>query len=140
GSLEKGLPIHRLAGVLGIGFVDRPVDLLSPLPQRELGLDDLEGEEVVTLLLEDETETGEILSAELAIPGRGSIRVDQALALEEPDLGDGDVRELVSQEVDRLPDAQLPFVSHRQGQRCRGSARSGPRRPRAGWPGRPSPR
>src|SRR3954453_18269890 len=49
--------------------------------------------------------------AELAVPRRRALRLHQPLVLQEPDLGDGDVRELRAQQREHRTDAhRLPVV------------------------------
>src|SRR5690606_10220019 len=47
----------------------------------------------------------DVLVREPAVPGRAALRLDEPGALEEPDLGDGDVRELALELGEHLPDA-----------------------------------
>ena len=54
-------------------------------------LDDLQREEVLLLLVQDPAQPGDVGVVELAVPRRRALRVDEALALEEPDLRDRDV-------------------------------------------------
>jgi hypothetical protein len=79
----------RFVGV-GIGLV--LVAVGEPIP------DHLERQEVLSLLAQDPTESFHVRLEEFAIPRRGAFRVHQTLALEEPDLGDRDVREFLPQQ------------------------------------------
>ena len=73
----------------------------------EAFLDHLEREEVLLLLVQDPPEPGEVVRIELAVPRRRAFRVDQPLALEEPDLRDRDVGELVAQLGEHLADREV---------------------------------
>jgi len=59
-----------------------------------LVLDDAKRQIVVLLLREHVTQPGNISGRELAVSGRGALGAYQALVLEEPDLADGQVREI----------------------------------------------
>jgi hypothetical protein len=67
-------------------------------------LDDLEGEEVLPLLAQDPPEALDILLVELPVSGRGPLRIDQALTLQEPDLGNGHVGELLAEQSEDITD------------------------------------
>src|SRR5690606_36954561 len=69
--------------------------LFSPLPERELRLDHLEGQEVVPLLGEDEADALQILLVELPVAAFGAGRRDEPLGLEETQLRYRDVWKLV---------------------------------------------
>ena len=77
------------------------------IPLLQDGADGLEGQEVLALLDEDPPESIDVGLVELPVARRGPLRVDQALALQEADLGDGDVGELLLQEREDLADRQV---------------------------------
>jgi hypothetical protein len=70
--------------------------------------DHAEGEVLVALGAEDEPEAGDVVFGELAVAGGGAVGLDQAGALEEADLGDGDVGELGLEDPQDLADAHRP--------------------------------
>src|SRR5690606_20133414 len=74
--------------------------------------DDLERQEVVTLLVQHPTQALDVLLVELPVAGGGPLGLDQALALEEADLGVGDVRVLPLGHGQHLPDAQVRSPRH----------------------------
>ena len=76
--------------------VDR-VQVVLDHPQRQV---------VVALLGQHEPQPGHVGRRELAVARGRPLRIDEALGLEEPDLGDRDVRELRPQLTQDLPDAQ----------------------------------
>src|SRR5207249_1831711 len=82
--------LRRLAGELLCRFAVAVARLFA----GQSALDDLERQEVLTLLAQDPAEPLDIHLVELAVAGRRALGVEQALALEEPDLRDGDVGEL----------------------------------------------
>jgi BarA-like signal transduction histidine kinase len=53
---------------------------------------------MLPLLAENPPKTFDVIVVELAVPRRRPLRIQQPLALQEPDLGDRDVRELLPQE------------------------------------------
>jgi hypothetical protein len=73
-----------------VGIVTRGAGLGLKTP-----FDHLQGQEGVSLLPQHPAQAVDVCVIKLPVTGRRSLRVDQALALEEPDLRDGDVRELV---------------------------------------------
>ena len=81
GSAEQVVSTERLApSTPGLAPARRSVRRgLPALPQGELRLDDLEGEEVISLLLQDEAEPRQVLLIELAIPTVGPTGIDQPL-------------------------------------------------------------
>jgi hypothetical protein len=83
-------------GLFAVAIVVVIADLEQP------ALDDLEGQEVLPLLAQDPAQPLDVVVVELAVARRRSLRVKQALALEEPDLGDGDIRELLPQQGEHL--------------------------------------
>jgi hypothetical protein len=76
-------------------------------------LDDLEGEKMLPLLAQDPPEALDILLIELAVPRGGPFGVHQTLALQEPDLGDGDVGELLTEQREDITDRQIRPPAHR---------------------------
>src|SRR5207302_5488271 len=88
---------------LGLGVV---------LP-HQAALDDLQGQEVLPLLAQDPPQAGHVAVVELAVAGRRPLRVEEALALEEADLGDRDVGELVLEEGQDLTDREVRTGRHR---------------------------
>src|SRR5690606_322295 len=124
--------------------------LLAPLPQRQLRLDDLEGQEVVALLGEDEADPLQVLFVELSIPALGAGGRNETLGLEEAQLRNRDVWKLVPQQLDDFANAQR-LLRHCRELRGNGIARRvlrplpsvppsrpGTRGPRTRWPS-PSP-
>ena len=61
--------------------------------------------------LQDPPQPLDVGLVELAVARRGPLGIDQALALEEADLGDGDVGELVLEQRQHLADRQVGSVS-----------------------------
>src|SRR5205823_266735 len=112
---RKVLGTPRLAGRRASRAGLRPRDrlhrrrLLLPHSVESL-LDHLQREEVLLLLMEDPSKPGDVRLVELAVPGRGSFRVDEPLALEEANLRDRDVRELLAQDVEDLADRKVRRV------------------------------
>ncbi len=80
------------------------VDGLSLLQLVETAPDHLEREVVVALLGEDPPESLDVAVVELSVAGGGPLGGDEALALEEPDLRDGDVGELALEQIEHVPD------------------------------------
>ena len=92
------------------GWRERPglVDLATLQPIA----DDPQRQEVFALLAQDDPQTIDVEVVELAIARRCALGVDEALALEEADLGDGDVGELLEQERQDLTDGQVRVFRH----------------------------
>jgi hypothetical protein len=67
--------------------------------------DDAQGEVLVALGAQDEPQTGDVVLGELPVAGGRAVGLDQAGALEEADLGDGDVRELGLEDPQHLANA-----------------------------------
>src|SRR5439155_23856477 len=88
-----------------VGFGDRA---------REAPLDHLEWQEVLALLAQDPTQALDVGVVELAVARRRALGVEQALALDEADLRDGDVGELVLEEGQHLPDRHEGPLGHRR--------------------------
>ena len=88
------------------------------MPRRSLllqaVLDHLERQEVVALLAQDPAQPLDVGLVELAVARRRALGVEQALALEEPDLGDRDVGELVLEQGEDLADRQVGSRSARR--------------------------
>jgi hypothetical protein len=89
----------------------------------EAVLDHAQRQVVPSLFGEDHAEQLDVGLVELAVAGRRALRGDEALALEEPDLGDRDVGELLEQQAQDLPDREvaggLGDLSHRSARRRR---------------------
>jgi hypothetical protein len=83
----------QAAGLLEVG------EALADHTQREV---------LVALGAEDEPEAGDVVFGELAVAGGRAVGLDQAGALEEADLGDGDVGELGLEDPQDLADAHRP--------------------------------
>jgi hypothetical protein len=66
---------------------------------------------VVLLLAQDPAQPVDVTFVELPVPRRGPLWVEQALAFQEPDLGDGDIGELVLEQREDLPDRQMGSIS-----------------------------
>ncbi len=99
------------------------IGYLAAVGTVESTFDDLQGQEVLALLAQDPPEPLDVGLVELAIPRRGALGVDQALALQESDLGNRQVGEVVLEEIEDFSDRQmLPLgrhVSrHRRGRRA----------------------
>ena len=109
GALGVDLVDVRLrVGLVGLGRLDGArVEVGGGRRGRQPLLDDPEWEEVVALLGEDPPQPGDVVVVELAVARRRALRVEQALALQEPDLRDRDVREVVVEEGEDLPDRQV---------------------------------
>ncbi len=60
--------------------------LFPSLPHCQLRLDDLEGQEMIALLLQYETQPLDVVLEKLPVPRGAAMRVDQSLALQEPDF------------------------------------------------------
>src|SRR4029077_1382731 len=74
--------------------------------------DDLQREEVLPLLAQDDAQPLDVAVVELAVARWRALRVDQPLALQEPDLGDRDVGELLEQQPEDLTDRQVRSIRH----------------------------
>jgi hypothetical protein len=68
---------------------------------------------MLPLLAQDPSEALDILLVELSVPGRGPFGIDQALALQKPDLGDGHVGELLAEQREDITDRQIRPTAHR---------------------------
>ena len=73
----------------------------------ETALDDLEGQEVLPLLAQYPAQPVDVFLVELSVAGRRSLGVEETLALQEPDLRDGDVRKLTLQQGQHVPDREI---------------------------------
>ena len=62
---------------------------------------------MLALLAQHPAQALDVVLVELAVPRGRALRVDQALALEEPDLGDGDVGELLPEQGQDVADRQV---------------------------------
>jgi hypothetical protein len=74
--------------------------------------DHLEREEMLALLAQHPAQALHVGLEELAVPRRRALRVHEALALEEPNFGDGDVRELLAQQRQDVPDGEVRTRGH----------------------------
>ena len=75
-------------------------------------LDHLEGKEVLTLLPQHPAQPLHVGLVELPVPRRGALGIDQSLAFEETDLGDGDVGELLAEQGEDVTDGQIGPTAH----------------------------
>jgi hypothetical protein len=109
GVLEEGRRDGRRRGRGLVGRDGEAVGgrLLQPV------LHDLQRQEVVALVAEDPAQALDVGLVELPVPGWGPLRVEQPLALEEPDLRDRDVREVVLEQAQDLADRQVGALGHR---------------------------
>src|SRR5207244_3539623 len=82
------------------------IDLVEPF------LDHLERKEVLALLPQDPAQTFDITRIELAVPRRRALRIDEALALEEPDLRNGDLGELLTELIQHVADRHVRARHH----------------------------
>ena len=78
----------------------------------ELGANHLQRKIVVLLLTQDESQSFDFGVTELAISRGGSLRLDEALAFEKPNLRNGDVRKLFEQETEHFPDGKIRLCAH----------------------------
>jgi hypothetical protein len=90
-------------GLAGLG-----VEATDLFEVGEALADHAQREVLVALGTEDEAEAGDVVLGELAVPGGGAVGLDQPGALEEADLGDGDVGELGLEDPKDLADAHRP--------------------------------
>ncbi len=114
-ELESPLTLHlREIVVLVRGFAllgdcpgasgrTGPRNLLLP----ELAPDHLQREKVLPLLTEDPAEPLDVLVIELAVARRRPLGVEQTLALQKSNLGDGDVGELLFEEGQDFSDGEV---------------------------------
>ena len=70
----------------------------------EAALDDFQRQESIPLLPQDPAQALDVAFVELPVTRRRPLGIHQSLALQEADLGDGDVRELVLEEGQDFPD------------------------------------
>ena len=101
GGLGRRRPARPGAVGLGRRTGVAVVELVEPL------LDHLERQEVVLLLVQDPAQPVDVGLVELPVARRGALGVDEALALEEPDLRDRDVGELLPQHAQHLADREV---------------------------------
>ena len=80
----------------------------------QLRLDDLQRQVLVALRGQDEPQARAVVGGEPPISRRGALRGDQALGFQEPDLGDGHVREVASQQIEDRSDRHPGQVSGRR--------------------------
>ena len=64
------------------------------------------------MLAQDHAQQVDIVVVELAVAARGSLGIDQALALQEPDLGDRHVGKLFEQQSEHFTDGQIGTFLH----------------------------
>ena len=98
-----------------VGGHQRPRDPRAATPARrwlqaavdrvQVLLDDPQRQVVVALGREHVAQPGDVVAAELAVARRRALGLDQPLRLEEPDLRDGDVREVRPELGQHLTDA-----------------------------------
>jgi hypothetical protein len=93
----------------------------------ESTLDHLQRQEVLALLAEHPPEALDVALVELAVSRRGPLGVDEPLAFEEPDLGDGDVGEFLAEQSQDVADRKIAAPAH-----CRDSPGTFIRRPPPG--------
>ena len=74
--------------------------------------DHLQREVLVLLGPQDEAEPFDVGLVKLAVSRRRPLRVEQPLALEEPDLGDRQVGKLPLEQVKHLPDREVAALGH----------------------------
>ncbi len=79
---------------------------------------------MVPLVAEDPAKALDVTLVELAVPRRRALRVEQPLALEKADLGDGDVGKGVLQEAEHLADGEVGAIGSggRHGRPARNSS------------------
>ena len=102
---------RRVAHSTGVRFVVRAHHAVGGVAV-ELGANHLQREVVVLLLTQDESQAFDFGVAELAIPRRCSLWLDETLTFEEPDLGDGDVGKLFEQKTENFPDRKIRLGAH----------------------------
>ena len=68
---------------------------------------------MLPLLAQHPAQPLHVVLVELPVARRRALRVDQALALEEPDLGDGHVGELLAEQGQDVADRQVGTRAHR---------------------------
>jgi hypothetical protein len=73
---------------------------------------DLQGEEMLALLAQDPTQTLYITFIEFAVSRGRTFGIDQPLALEKADFGDGDVGELFSEQRQDIANGQVRTATH----------------------------
>ncbi len=78
----------------------------------EATLDHLQREEVLALLAQHPAQPFDVVLVELAVTRRGALGVDQSLALQEADLGDGHVGELLAQQGQDVADREVGPGAH----------------------------
>src|SRR5664279_515348 len=92
--------------------------LLAMVRYRTVGivvepiLDHLERQEVLPLLAQHPTQSLDVVLVELAVARGRPFGVDQSLALEKADLGDGDVGELLAEQGQDVTDRQVRSRTH----------------------------
>src|ERR1700722_1870251 len=102
GGIGRGQRQLGLAALIVVGILVEVVTVLT-----QTASDDLEGEKVLPLLAQDPPQPFDVVLIELAVSRGGPLGIDETLAFEEPDLGDGDVRELLPKEGKDLADREV---------------------------------
>ena len=102
-------PGGGVAGLLAVRGV-RPE--VVQLPAGQAVPDHLEGQEMLPLLAEHPAQPLHVVVEELAVARRRTLGVDQALALEEADLRDGDVGELLPEQRQDVADGEVGAAAH----------------------------
>ena len=77
------------------------------LPRVDAVFDDPQGEVIFALLAQDASQQIYVIGIELAIAGGRALGIDQTLALQESDLGDGHIRELFEQQRQNFPNRKV---------------------------------
>jgi hypothetical protein len=78
----------------------------------EATLDHLEREEVLALLAQHPAQPLDVMLVELAVTRRGPLGIDETLAFEETDLGDGDVGKFLPEQREHVSDRQVRPAAH----------------------------
>jgi hypothetical protein len=104
---------HRGCCVRRDGGVGRHRRCPGRLSLLQAVLDHLEWEEVLTLLAEHPAQPLDVGVVELPVARGRPLGVDETLALEEPDLRDGDVGELLAKQREDVADRQVGAPAHR---------------------------
>jgi hypothetical protein len=98
--------VDILVGASGDLLAAHRIDL------EEAALDDPQGQEGVALLAQDPTKALDVALVELPVTRWGALGVDQALAFQEADFGDGDIRELLVEQGEHFPDRKVRTIGH----------------------------
>jgi hypothetical protein len=76
----------------------RPAGVAAGALVLQPALYDLERQEVLALLTEHPLQALDVVVVEFPVTRRCALRINESLAFEKPDLGDGDVRKLLAQQ------------------------------------------